>query len=260
MKKILWVFLFSALCTIGFGFEFNRMPAGTIAGVRPSYVSGSVVKVSVGYGETMGSYWEITSADSLVITGYTLTGLSATANGVFHYLYIDRANSSFPGVVLKNSTTAPIWSSDFMGWYNGSDRCIGAVWVLASGVVGSFICTDETTYYSPHIQVVNGAPSSATWNWSSYSTFNAAAYLPVNMRAVRLNCLVLGSFSFCRLRVTPSENQSNMMEFAGSSIALLNGWIEVSRGFGGSFYWYAQSSSASSNSTSIAVTGYKIER
>lgn len=52
-------------------------------------MSDSTIKVSSGYGEILGSYWEIGATSAVAVTGYTLTGLTTTANGVFHYIYID---------------------------------------------------------------------------------------------------------------------------------------------------------------------------
>jgi len=69
---------------------------------------------------------------------YTVTTLS---NGAFSYIYIDYSDIAESRILDANdfvdSLTAPTWSAAG-GWYNGSDRCIGAVFADASNYVTPF--------------------------------------------------------------------------------------------------------------------------
>ncbi len=63
-QKILRWALPSLVCLSASAFEFNRIPAGLIKGARVSRVSDTAIKMGVGYGENMGSYWETIATDA----------------------------------------------------------------------------------------------------------------------------------------------------------------------------------------------------
>lgn len=244
-----------------FAFEFNRIPAGQIQGVRLSWVSASSIKLGVGYGEVMGSYWEITPTNSLVTTGYTLTGLTTSTNGVFHYIYIDRLNSSLPDVTIKNSATAPTWSDDFMGWYNGPDRCIGVVWVNPAGNVTNFYCPDDVTYQWYVREVVAGGTVTTAETWNS---LNLTAFVPANVtHASVLVSLYYASgtaWTNCRagLAVTGFKGQTERYD-GGVNKAAVGEWLPFARAGSRSIDWLAMATQSGSTA-SVGVQAFKIER
>lgn len=262
MKRLFVSFVLAALCcSSAFAFEFNRMPAGLIKGARLSRVSDTAIKIGVGYGENMGSYWELTATDTLNTTGYTLTGLTTTTNGVVHYIYIDRNNSSFPNVTITNSTTAPSWSDDFMGWYNANNRCIGAVWIKANGTIIDFTCPQDDTYTYDSGAIATGV--SPTTSYGVWTTVNVSGYLPTNIYAMRANYGVNFSWSgtmwaYSTAQVKRTGETLGLRE-DGTVGTLATGWLDFPRGASKQldFMAWAQSTNGF---TLFAVMGYKIER
>jgi hypothetical protein len=93
---------------------------GDIDGLLVGYNTTTSVSITRGYCEANGKYYDLT-AD----TTHSLTGLSAVGFNRY-YIYIDD-DSTPPTPTFINSTTAPSRNDSKMGWYNGNDRCIGAV-------------------------------------------------------------------------------------------------------------------------------------
>lgn len=261
MKRVFQLLLIVGLCATASAFEFNRQPAGLIKGARLSYVSSSAIKVGVGYGEIMGSYWEITATDVLNTTGYTLTGLAPTANGVFHYIYIDRANSSLPNVTLTNSTTAPAWSDDFMGWYNGSDRCIGVVRVGAAGAIKQFFCPDDESYvWGSAVSLATVASVSTVWNvWTAFDLTN---FSPVNTRELRLSMAAWDNanpFAWKFVRVGCKAGSSVELYGDGVFQAASDGWHSFVRGMARQCSYLTWATNSNGQAV-LSLFGYKIER
>jgi hypothetical protein len=266
MKKWFTLFLLAAVVTAASAFEFNRQPAGLIKGARQSYVSGTAIKIGVGYGEIMGSYWEITPTDPLVTTGFTLTGLTATASGVVHYLYIDRTNSSLPNVSLRNSTTAPVWSDDFMGWYDGVDRCIGALWVLANGNISDFYCPDDSTYEIPSIVFIQSGGVPASYSAGIWTSFDVSPYTPANVSKLRFaveGWATSGTWSYCTMGFRwgrlPSGNVFGNVQASGVRNKMAHNWFPLPRGESRVVQWMAYASS-STGQINRYIMGYEIER
>lgn len=180
---------FLGAVSLASAFEYVRKPAGLIKGARLEYVSSSSIKIGVGYGENMGSCWEIGPTDTLNVSGYTLSGLSSSASGIVHYIYIDRASSSFPNIAIRNSTSSPTWSSDFLGWYSGSDRCVAAVWVNSSGSVVSFTCPEDDLY-QVNVGVVTSASNSISTTTPVWTSLDCSSRLPVNASSARIMAAV----------------------------------------------------------------------
>jgi len=256
MKKLIGLLLVAMGLSVSLpAFEFSRVPAGQIKGARLSWVSNSAIKIGVGYGEVLGSYWEIIPTDTLVSTGYTLTGLTTTTNGIFHYIYIDRANSSLPNIAIRNSTTAPTLSDDFMGWYDGLDRCIGAVWVNANATIKSFYCASDDSYMFPaSIILPTGTITTASQVWN---LVDVSAYTPVNAYEVRTHVTMNGSWGFCFAGLMP-EYGTTYYE-GGVSTANLGVYLPFERGITKKIKYLAQASSTS-GTLLLTVRGYRLER
>lgn len=267
MKKILVIAVVVLSGLSAYGASFNRQPAGMIKGARLARVSASTITVGVGYGDIKGNYWEVNPTDPLLTLGYTLTGLSTSTNGVFHYIYIDGMYSALPHISLKNSTTAPSWSDVDMGWYNGDDRCIGAVWVNSIGEIASFICTDDETYqvyfgviYSvSNTNLINAIDS--TWNWNLVSI---SSYSPVNIKSAFACLSVYWSsgtkWTNCKAGLIRSDPLGGVRyEDNGTATAAPSGWIDFYRNGTRSLAWAAFAPSTSGTVT-IELRAYKIER
>lgn len=267
MRYLHRLLLFLLICSSScLAYEFNRVPAGLITGTRLSFVSTSAIKIGVGYGEIMGSYWEINPTDTLVTTGYSLTGLTTTTNGVVQYIYIDRANSSLPGVTLKNTTTAPTWSNDYMGWYNGLDRCIGALWVEPSGVLRSFFCADDRTYTWPTTAVTSFSKTLPS-SYDVWTLFDISDYLPATTSEgiVETDAWIAGvTWHNCRVGIS-SENSS---QYVGDGVlrAKIATYVPFERSAARKVKWmaYAATNSGGTLTTTgnlyVRISGYRIDR
>lgn len=264
MRKALLLVLAIALCGMAQAFEFNRMPAGMINGAGLVYSSSTTIKLGVGYGEVMGSYWEIGATDSLVTAGYTLTGLSASTDGVLQYIYVDRVNSSFPSVTLKNSTTAPTWSNDFMGWYNSADRCIGVVRILPNGSIAAFYCPEDDSYIweSDGVNLTQTLPS----NYGVWSTLGIGTYVPANARAALVavdTYTTTAAWAACRVGV--SDEYATQFIADGVTRARVDAYIPFKRGGSKNIKWMAyghlsNNSISTSGNLAVRIGGYKISR
>jgi len=99
---------------------------GFIKGMFPNWVSTTQLSVTNGEGYVSNIYFRSAAPITHNIT------VAANTNVV--YLYVDYSASTFPTtVVLTNTTAAPTYSGALQGWYNGMDRCIGAVVTTNNG-------------------------------------------------------------------------------------------------------------------------------
>lgn len=256
IKKITRILIISVVCSCVYGGTFRHEPAGMIKGARLAWVSGSTVKVGVGYGEDAGDYWEIVPTDSCVTTGYALTGLASSSLGSVQYIYIDRSNSRLPSVILINSTTAPTWSDNYMGWYNGSNRCIAAVWVQPDGTIINFICPTDDIYIFPDVTLFTDNSISTVYN--TWHTFDCTPYAPVNAFALRLaQSMWGGSWTYCLADIHP--NSVAQAAYGPSAGTTTQGWIMFARGAPKSVQYQAWASSAT-GSEGLWYEAYQIER
>lgn len=85
-------------------------------------------------------YWD-SQLTFVLGSGGSNVSSSALGTSQWQYIYIDEsAISASPLVAASflNSTTAPTYSQSKHGWYNGSDRCVFAVYINASGDIDPF--------------------------------------------------------------------------------------------------------------------------
>ena len=120
------------------------------------YKAGFVLAYSTASAITIGGgMWALTGTTNRLVTlsaQTTFTLGSAGSNGSstdlganqVHYIYIDDSaveslgSSALTASEFINSTTAPAYSHAKAGWYNGSDRAIGAVLTDGSNNILSF--------------------------------------------------------------------------------------------------------------------------
>lgn len=260
MKTLVLVFALAALPVQLLSAIYNKHPAGAIKGARMEWVSDTSIRLSVGYGDNGGAYWEIGPNDPLLDVGYTLSGLPTSSNGLFAYIYIDSENSLFPNIVLRHATSSPTWSDTYFGWYSGNDRCIGAVWVGSDGKIASFLCSDDETYYyvgptfMPSGQVATTYPV-----WTNLDCSN---YAPVNASELKLEMALAwnGSgtrWAYCRSAI--SAGSGTILWEDGVYRAVNAGWLPFARNSSKTVSWlaYAQSSSGT---VDVKIRGYRLER
>jgi len=103
-------------------------------------------------------FWDATITFKLQAAGSNAASDDYGADG-WHYIYIDdsavvtNASQELVAACFLNDTTAPTWSDSKHGWYNGSDRCIFAVYETSDAIVmfnndgGNLVKTGAVTSY-----------------------------------------------------------------------------------------------------------------
>lgn len=262
MNKYIILLAISILCYSSLdAFEYSRQPAGLINGVRLKYNSNDSIKVDVGYGEIMGDYWEITQSDTIVTEGYVLATLTPSTNGYVTYIYINRESSRLPSIELVDSPLPPTWSEDFMGWYRGGDRCIGAVWILPNGAVKSFYCPDDQTYmWGSAVILVNSTAVSTAWN--VWNVFDLTNFSPANTAGLRLSTAAwenANPFTWKFVRVGCRTTSSVEQYGDGVFQAMTVGWAYFARNAVRQCSYLTWASSGN-GVTQLSLHGYRIER
>lgn len=258
-KTLSTLFAYIVLSVLAFAGSFRNEAAGTIRGARLGFLSETAITIGVGYGEVSGKYWEIRADDPLVSTGYNISDLTSSSNGMIQYLYIDGVNSPLPDVVIRNSSMAPSWSNTLMGWYNGVDRCIGAVWINANGTIMSFSCSDDTTYLVNINLLLQTTPATA----NIWSPFDFSNYSPKNSTALKIAGATWRSggsnWIDCTIAVWADTPGAQPVWGHGSNRANVEDWFEFTRGArrSGQYSGYA---TTNSGVVSLFLLGYKIER
>lgn len=263
MKKYILALFCVLLANVGgLAATFNHPPAGLIKGARIAYSSSSAIVCGVGYGDIGGVYWEITGSDPLVTTGYTLTGLGTSSNGVFQYIYIDGTNSVLPYVTLKNSTTAPSWNTTSIGWYNGVDRCIAAVRITAAGAIANFNCPEDDTY-QVFIGTVLSTSNAISTTYPVWTTFDCTNYLPANASYGRITASAWWTsgtkWASCQTAIQPNSSQSYANWANGVANVTAQEWSCFPRGVTKSIQYLTFAPTAN-GTFELYITGYRIER
>jgi hypothetical protein len=87
----------------------------------------------------------------------------------WHYIYLDdsaivtAATNLITNSEILNDTTAPTWSASKHGWYNGNDRCIGAILTTIGSVVREFFHSGEYVQFADAELTATGQTPSQTW-------------------------------------------------------------------------------------------------
>ncbi len=151
------------------------------------YADGFVVKydtttsISITSGEMAanGKVYNL-SAD----TTHTMTSLASAFD--MHYIYIDDSASTVPDAFIIDSTDEPVFSDSKRGFYNGDDKCIGAV---ASTDGASTLITFTTLVVSPNYIKYNlartelpfmAASMNPNGSWQTPNMNDGSVVTPVN--------------------------------------------------------------------------------
>ncbi|MCP4153759.1 MAG: hypothetical protein GY757_38895, partial [bacterium] len=209
------------------------------------------VTVTAGSGRCDGTEWEITTEIDVDLSGVLPTGED------FIYIYIDDSASSYPTPTIIGSTTEPAWSDSKIGWYNGSDRCIGVVWSPdSSATVVDFSATADLECIVDDTTLIGWAVYLGNPN-GSYQTAETTAYIPVNATKVRLNASNNDSGEL-QILVGAYENTACHLVSDGYNSIFFSGWIELERGWSRDLKWSGQDND--NNNFCVSIIGYTIER
>jgi hypothetical protein len=231
---------------------------GTIEGAYVSYHDNSSIKITPGYGECNGHYWEITEpiyASVAIISG--------PSSDDIRYFYINDSQSSFPTPTIYYSTTLPTWSDSKLGWYSGNDRCIGVFWygerytyphtkftVHGDGRLVRYI-TEE-----PIVICVNGDTPTGSWTMMIGEEYG---WYPVNSTAVSISGYATDDGPVL-LAVSAYENASpgklcRELSCVGFNRASISGWVQLGASL--DISWYGE---ADDDSAYIYLNGFEYQR
>jgi hypothetical protein len=132
---------------------------------RPKFEYKDANEVTVGPGQ----YHHAGTTTQMV---YWTSGLDITVSATgadWDYLYIDDSAVVTAGTSLLTaselifSTTEPIWSDAKMGWYNGNDRCIFAVYCTGAATQAEWRHHGEQCQFDANINAHTLADVDTTW-------------------------------------------------------------------------------------------------
>jgi hypothetical protein len=145
-----------------------------IRGCWVEYGNTTQIVVSIGAGMCNGNYFSIETA----IT-HTMTGLAG--GDVYHYIYIDDDASTYPySPTIINATNEPSESAAKDGWYNGNDRCLGAVIDRAASTnVSAFSRSGPDVYLAADFLRSAHDQTNPDGTWETPNTAETSTVLPV---------------------------------------------------------------------------------
>ncbi|EKD26240.1 MAG: hypothetical protein ACD_79C01302G0021 [uncultured bacterium] len=211
---------------------------GFIKGADLVYKDPYTVTIRTGYGNCNGKNWQITSEADLNLDNINVLSGGIPYSEGFIYIYIDYSEVEWSNALVINdqegtdvigSVTAPLWSDDKQGWYNGDDRCIGVVWSPAgTNTIQSFCCIDGNKYLCDIKRVQDdGCPNSIWQECEEYEE----NYTPVNTIAIYIAAGNSDTADHVRVCVAPYESPLENLTTAGYAEATSNGWLYIQRGW-----------------------------
>lgn len=198
----------------------TQVVPGYIKGFELEFSSGSEINIPPGVVDIGGGLYNHTTTSALTITSFT-------GSEGWYYIYADQSASTENSVVFIDSSTEPTYSDTLLGWYNGEDRCIGAVYSEDGSGLDAFTVVGNTYLLNDELQTLaNGNPD------GSYILVNVTPKVPVFAVEARFNAQNsdTGSSVTVSLRsaAIPSISYTETLaDGALVEIAEVNGWLPV---------------------------------
>jgi len=168
-----------------------------------------------------------------------------------HYIYIhnasviSRASRLLTASEFLNSTTAPTWSHSKVGWYNSSDRCIGAVLTNGSSQVLSFGMFSDNYYrYASPVEEFSVAAAGVT-----YTALDISSSVPTFSTRARIRLLAGTSNTSYYFDTSSTAVWPDAQTVEGYST------FDIALSSAQAVYWYANNT----GNTTIHVCGYYID-
>ena len=139
----------------------------------------------------------------------------------WHYLYIDDSTLSDNGATVldetnfRNSTTAPTWDVDQLGWYDDAtgDRCIGALYVDSNGDLMVFYHDGgDLLQYDSMFTEATSYPGTA---WTTTITLSIPTFCRTGQVIHRAYHQYKVSDYYCYYRVTGSSATTGILTAMG---------------------------------------------
>ncbi len=172
-----------------------------------------------------------------------------------HYIYVDDSAVVAAGTALLtaaeflNATTAPAYNHAKAGWYNGSDRCIGAILTNSSNEIRSFAVFGG--YYYRYAAPVDEFGSAAA-NTTPYAALDLSSSVPrFSTRArLRITCATAGTAFYFDTAVTATTPDAFVNSHANLAVM-----ADVPTNSSQNTYWQA----SAGNVVDLDCAGYFID-
>jgi len=172
--------------------ELNLLPHVQEGYVRrPKFAKKDADEIYINSGAYLheGTTTQIVYWDSQITFHLESTGSNASSSDYgsddWHYIYLDdsaivtQAAQLLDADCFLNSTTEPAWSDAKHGWYNGSDRCIFAIYETGSAVVEFYHEGDTVLYGEAKEMYADADPGSTFVDLDlTYGTGTTVAGMP----------------------------------------------------------------------------------
>lgn len=227
--------------------------SGMKNGFKLAYSSGTAITISGGVWAHDGTTDQHVYTASQVTFTLGPAGSNAASSNLgadeIHYIYIDDsavvagASRLLTASEFVNSTTAPSWSHSRIGWYNGSDRCIGAVLTSSASTIVKFSIHGKNYY-----------------RYRSGVTEYAGANAPTTYTALDLSSSVPAFSTMSRLKLDAASGTSTRYYFDTESsgttpeahVASQTFTTDIPLSSSQVVYWYATAATG----TSLFTVGY----
>ena len=191
-------------------------------------------------------YWDSTLAKAV-------SGLTAST---WYYVYLDDSaivtlgTNLITATELLFSTTAPSWTAAKHGFYNGSDRCIGAFRTDGSGDLALFEMNGDVFMLEDPITVDTAEVITNAWE---AVTANIPTFVTLGLYSITWDYVDTDTF----LLTAPSSSASNGHRLAyvasgGMDKAVVQAWIANT-----ATTFQLKTADASANTVDIYAIGYK---
>lgn len=260
MRKITTILLTLCtflICSESFAAINNeRVLAGTIKRAFVDYKDADEIYIKTGYGDCNGKYWEIES--DLTYSFGVIGTLSAPT---VYYVYIDDSAATYPSLnaaSFTHSATAPTWNDANQGWYNGDDRCIGAVLLKTTGDIRGFKALgDNKICFTELLQAGTNLPKNAGWQSPQFDTDNIT---PINTSQIFYYAVTQENTGYVVIRIGTQFNTYNQIaNYSYQSSVPVSAWMDVIPG-GDRTIQVDADSPTSTHKMNSWLKGWKIER
>jgi len=234
---------------------FNR---GMKIGFKLGYSSSDTITIGGGiwaHAGTTNQHVKLTSQITFTLgpSGSNSASSNLGANEI-HYIYIDDsavvalASSTLTENEFLNSTIAPTYNHAKVGFYNGNDRCIGAIRTDDSGNILQFSVFGDNfyRYASPLAEFTTAAAPVA------YSSLDVSSSVPrfATRVRIRITNVTGGTSLFFDTSSTSVTPEAYTMDSANKAYT-----FDVPTNNTQSIYWYA----SAANNVDIDVVGYYMD-
>lgn len=244
------------------GSDVSVLEAGThIRGMKHGLVLSYSSSTAINIG---GGMWALTgttnrhvtlSAQTTFTLGSAGSNSSSTDLGAsqIHYIYLDDSaieaadSNALTASEFINTTTAPSYNHAKAGWYNGNDRCIGAVLTDSSNAIVEFYIKGKHYYqYAAPVLEYTTAAAGVT-----YASLDLSSSVPGFSTMARLRVSDLGAaaqyyFDTAATATTPEAHYA--------AVSAENTW-DIPTDASQAVYWYADSVA----DTMINTSGYYLD-